>query len=79
LSYGWHVLHVDDGDKYVSIDYISLIVILNSYSDLHGIYNAIEEARKVTDKPTIIRLRTIIGYGSKLQGTHGVHGNRKDD
>ncbi|KAJ8481659.1 hypothetical protein ONZ45_g15233 [Pleurotus djamor] len=46
----------------------------NGDSDLAGIYNAIAEARKETNKPTIIRLRTTIGFGSKLQGTHGVHG-----
>ena len=74
---GWHTLHVANGD-----------------SDLKGIYEAIETARTVKDKPTIIRLRyeffldcctctglmfeaisTTIGFGSKLQGTHGVHGN----
>ncbi|KAF5330652.1 hypothetical protein D9619_005942 [Psilocybe cf. subviscida] len=43
-------------------------------SDLEGIANAITEAKKETKKPTIIRLRTTIGYGSKQQGTHGVHG-----
>ncbi|KZT65457.1 transketolase [Daedalea quercina L-15889] len=58
LSYGWQVLHVDDGDR-----------------DLEGIYNAIVEAQKEKNKPTLIRLRTTIGYGSKLQGTHGVHGS----
>ncbi|KAG5645819.1 hypothetical protein DXG03_005160 [Asterophora parasitica] len=42
--------------------------------DLASIYTAIAEARKETSKPTIIRLRTTIGYGSKAQGTHGVHG-----
>ncbi|KAF9448358.1 transketolase [Macrolepiota fuliginosa MF-IS2] len=57
LSYGWQVLHVDDGDH-----------------DLAGIHNAIAEARQETRKPTIIRLKTTIGYGSKAQGTHGVHG-----
>ncbi|KAF9466413.1 transketolase [Collybia nuda] len=56
-SYGWQVLHVDDGDN-----------------DLKGMYNAIAEARQEKSKPTIIRLRTTIGYGSKQQGTHGVHG-----
>lgn len=45
-------------------------------SDFEAIYNAITEAKKVTDKPSIIKLRTIIGYGSKMQGTHGVHGAR---
>lgn len=36
---------------------------------------AIAEAKAVTDKPTVIKLTTTIGYGSKLQGTGGVHGN----
>ncbi len=46
-------------------------------SDLAGIHNAIVEAQKEKGKPTLIRLRTTIGYGSKQQGTHGVHGSRK--
>jgi transketolase len=58
LSYGWQVLHVDNGDA----DYV-------------GIHDAIAEARKEKNKPTIIRLRTTIGFGSKQQGTHGVHGS----
>ncbi|KAF2453623.1 transketolase [Lineolata rhizophorae] len=44
-------------------------------TDLDGMEKAIEECRKVTDKPSMIRLTTTIGFGSKLQGTHGVHGN----
>ncbi|KAF7440830.1 Transketolase [Pleurotus ostreatus] len=44
-------------------------------NDLGGIYSAIAEARRETTKPTIIRLRTTIGFGSKQQGTHGVHGS----
>ncbi|KAK5114095.1 hypothetical protein LTR62_002664 [Meristemomyces frigidus] len=43
--------------------------------DLEGIEKAIAEAKKVTDKPSMIRLTTTIGFGSKLQGTGGVHGN----
>ncbi|KAG5639586.1 hypothetical protein H0H81_010788 [Sphagnurus paluster] len=43
--------------------------------DLASISNAIAEARKETSKPTIVCLRTTIGYGSKAQGTHGVHGS----
>lgn len=46
----------------------------NGDTDLKGIYNAIAEARQEKTKPTIVRLRTTIGYGSKQQGTHGVHG-----
>jgi transketolase len=51
--------------------------ILIQYSDLESIYNAIAEARREKNKPTLIRLTTTIGYGSKQQGTHGVHGNRE--
>jgi transketolase len=42
--------------------------------DLAGMYAAIEEAHKVTDKPTLIRLKTTIGFGSKIQGGAGTHG-----
>jgi transketolase len=47
----------------------------NGDSDLEGIEKAIAEAKKVTDKPSVIKLTTTIGFGSKLQGTGGVHGN----
>ena len=43
--------------------------------DLEGMEKAIAEAKKVTDKPSMIKLTTIIGFGSKLQGTGGVHGS----
>ncbi|KAI5854038.1 transketolase [Tricharina praecox] len=43
--------------------------------DLEAMEKAIAEAKAVTDKPTVIKLTTTIGYGSKLQGTGGVHGN----
>ena len=36
---------------------------------------AIEAAKAVKDNPLIIKLATTIGFGSKLQGTRGVHGN----
>lgn len=49
-------------------------------SDLEGIEAAIKKAKEVKDKPSMIKLTTTIGFGSKLQGTHGVHGNPlKDD
>ncbi|TKA70177.1 putative transketolase [Friedmanniomyces simplex] len=49
--------------------------------DLQGIEDAIKKAKEVTDKPSMIRLTTTIGFGSKLQGTGGVHGNplKEDD
>ena len=53
----------------------------NGDSDLESIEAAIAEAKKVTDKPSMIKLTTTIGFGSKLQGTGGVHGNplKEDD
>ena len=57
-SYGWHVLHVKDGN-----------------TDLAAIAKAIEEAKAVTDKPTMIKVTTTIGYGSPNKAnTAGVHG-----
>jgi len=49
--------------------------------DYEGIEAAIKAAKEVKDKPTMIRLTTTIGFGSKLQGTGGVHGNalKEDD
>ncbi|KAG0643340.1 Transketolase [Tuber brumale] len=43
--------------------------------DLEAIEKAIAEAKAVTDKPSVIKLTTTIGFGSKLAGTGGVHGN----
>jgi transketolase len=43
-------------------------------NDLDAISKAIEAAKAVTDKPSLIAVRTIIGYGSPLAGTNKVHG-----
>ena len=50
-------------------------------SDLEAIEEAIKKAKEVKDKPSVIKLTTTIGFGSKLQGTGGVHGNalKEDD
>ncbi|MBH2722800.1 MULTISPECIES: transketolase, partial [Serratia] len=40
-----------------------------------AIKTAIEEARKVTDKPSLLMCKTVIGFGSPNKaGTHDVHG-----
>ncbi|KAI9730810.1 MAG: Transketolase [Cirrosporium novae-zelandiae] len=44
-------------------------------NDLAGIEAAIEAAKKVTNKPSLVKITTTIGYGSKNQGTAGVHGS----
>lgn len=44
-------------------------------TDLDAIHKAIEAAKAVTDKPSLIKVATTIGYGSPNKAnTHGVHG-----
>lgn len=44
-------------------------------NDVKCIDNAIKEAKKSKDKPTMIMVHTVIGYGSSKQGTSKVHGS----
>lgn len=44
-------------------------------NDLQAIDEAIKEAKKSDDKPTLIIVHTVIGYGSEKEGTSKVHGN----
>ena len=47
----------------------------NGNTDLDAIAQAIESAKAVTDKPTMIKVTTIIGYGSPNKAnTAGIHG-----
>jgi transketolase len=43
-------------------------------NDTQSIEKAIEAARDETHRPSLIRVRTVIGYGSPLAGTNKVHG-----
>jgi transketolase len=63
-SYGWHTQVVDwkKTGNYVE--------------DLEELYSAIEKAKAVTDKPSLITLRTIIGWPSpKKQNSGKIHGS----
>jgi transketolase len=44
-------------------------------NDLRLIREAIETAKAVTDKPSLVIVQTEIGFGSPKQGTFGVHGS----
>jgi transketolase len=44
-------------------------------NDLPGIEQAIKAAQEETERPSLISVKTIIGYGSPMQGTSKVHGN----
>lgn len=57
-AYGWHTLRVD----------------MEHANDVDSIDRAIVEAKKRQDAPTLIAVRTIIGYGSPRQDTFAAHG-----
>ncbi|VEP11744.1 transketolase 1, thiamin-binding [Hyella patelloides LEGE 07179] len=61
-AYGWHVQHVEQGNG-------------EDNGSLDSIAKAIEAAKAVTDKPSFIKVTTLIGYGSPNKvNTYGVHG-----
>ncbi len=63
-AYGWHTQVVDwkKTGNYVE--------------DMEELYNAIQAAKSVTDQPSLITLRTIIGWPSpKKQNTGKIHGS----
>ncbi|MDO8107681.1 transketolase [Isoptericola sp. b441] len=65
-AYGWHTQSVDwthGGTEY--------------REDVEELLTAIEQAKAVTDKPSFIRLRTIIAWPAPTkQDTHGAHGSK---
>jgi transketolase len=50
------------------------VQIVQDGNDLEGISKAIEAAQAVKDKPSLIAVRTVIGYGSPKAGTSKAHG-----
>jgi transketolase len=56
-AYGWHVVHVDDGN------------------DLDAIDAALKSARDETSRPSLVLVRTHLGYGSPEQDTFEAHGS----
>ena len=50
------------------------VQIVEDGNDLEGISKAIEAAQTVKDKPSLIAVRTVIGYGSPKAGTNKAHG-----
>ncbi|WP_394275537.1 transketolase [Luteococcus sp.] len=65
-AYGWHTQHVDftnGGTKYEE--------------KVEELYQAIEAAKQVTDKPSFIKVTTVIGWPlPNKQGDHSVHGSK---
>ncbi|MEL0290783.1 MAG: transketolase [Aquiluna sp.] len=63
-SYGWETMEVSfRGSEYKE--------------DVHALYEAIQSAKKNTEQPTLITLRTIIGWPSpSKQNTGKIHGSK---
>ncbi|MGK4137393.1 transketolase [Enterococcus faecalis] len=49
-------------------------ILVKDGNDLVEIEAAIEAAKAETDKPTLIEVKTVIGYGAPKEGTSSVHG-----
>ncbi len=63
-AYGWHVQTVDFKKTGVYVE------------DKQGLFDAIEAAKAVTDKPSLIIVKTIIGWPApKKQNTGKIHGS----
>jgi transketolase len=50
------------------------VLMVHDGNDLVAIEKAIKKAKAEKNKPTLIRVRTVIGYGSPKAGTNKVHG-----
>lgn len=51
------------------------VITVSDGENIESISNAIKEAKKSSDKPTLIEVKTVIGRYSVLQGTNKVHGS----
>lgn len=49
-------------------------ILVKDGNDLEAISKAIEEAKADTDRPTLIEVKTVIGFGAPKEGTSAVHG-----
>ncbi len=50
-------------------------ILVTDGNDLQSINKAINKAKKDENRPTLIEIKTIIGYGASQQGTSKVHGS----
>lgn len=60
--------------KYAAMGF-NIITVEGGNHDYDAMRKAISDAKASTDKPTLILLKTVIGFGSKMEGTAKVHGS----
>jgi transketolase len=63
----------DVGKRYESYGW-QVLTVENVETDLKGLREAVTTAKANTDQPTLIKIRTTIGYGSTNQGSASTHG-----
>ncbi|WP_342372082.1 transketolase [Propioniciclava soli] len=65
-AYGWHTQHVDFTNDFTTYE-----------EKVEELYAAIEAAKQVTDRPSFIKVTTIIGWPlPNKAGDHSVHGSK---
>ncbi|WP_232548458.1 transketolase [Propioniciclava soli] len=65
-AYGWHTQHVDFTNDFTTYE-----------EKVEELYAAIEAAKQVTDRPSFIKVTTIIGWPLPTKaGDHSVHGSK---
>jgi len=60
-------------DRFTALHW-NVLEVENGDHDAKDIYEKLMEAKKSSDKPTILFVKTTIGYGSVLSGKSAVHG-----
>ena len=56
-----------------------VLTVSDGDNNVEAILEAINQAKQCRDKPTLIKVKTVIGFGSKKEGTSGVHGSPLGD
>lgn len=65
-AYGWHVQHVDFTNGFTTYE-----------EKVKELYDAVEAAKAVTDRPSFIKVTTVIGWPlPNKAGDHSVHGSK---
>lgn len=62
----------DVGKRYEAYGWEHILV--EDGNDLEAIDQAIQKAKENTDQPSLIEIKTVIGFGATNAGTHNVHG-----
>ncbi len=65
---------ITNNEKYFKSKGLNYILVKNGNNEI-DISEAIEEAKKEKDKPTLIEIKTKIGFGSKKENHHTAHGS----